>query len=103
MPAFRREFGHLRDGNLLIPAPWVSAFNMISSVGQFFGGFFCSGVVDRIGRRGALAIGVVVSCGGILGEVFSTHRVGFLISKWILGVGLGFYLTIGPLYCSEVR
>lgn len=76
---------------------------MISSIGQFFGGFLCSSVVDRIGRRRGLAIGMVISCGGILGEVFSTHRVAFLVSKWIVGVGLGFYLTIGPLYCSEVR
>ncbi|KAJ9297545.1 hypothetical protein DTO271G3_4320 [Paecilomyces variotii] len=102
VPAFRKQFGYLHHGNQIIPAPWVSAFNMISSIGQFFGGFLCSSVVDRIGRRRGLAIGMVISCGGILGEVFSTHRVAFLVSKWIVGVGLGFYLTIGPLYCSEV-
>lgn len=56
---------------------------------------------DRVGRRLALAVGVVITCGGIFGELFSTARAAFLISKLILGVGLGFYLTIGPLYSSE--
>jgi MFS family permease len=75
---------------------------MISSTGQFFGGFLCSYVADRLGRKGGLALGIFLSFGGILGEVLSFSRVSFLISKLILGVGLGFYLTIGPLYCSEV-
>lgn len=90
------------EGQPTIPADWLSAFNMISSVGQFFGGFLCSVAVDRIGRRAGLAVGVLISCGGVFGEIFSTARVSFLISKLILGVGLGFYLTIGPLYSSEV-
>jgi MFS family permease len=102
IPAFRRQFGYLYDGSPTIPAPWLSAFNMSSSTGQFFGGFLCSYVADRLGRKGGLALGVFLSCGGIIGEIFSFHCVPLLISKLILGVGLGFYLTIGPLYCSEV-
>lgn len=102
MPAFRRDFGYIYEGKPTIPADWLSAFNMISSVGQFFGGFLCSMAVDRIGRRMGLAVGVLISCGGVFGEMFSTARISFLISKLILGVGLGFYLTIGPLYSSEV-
>jgi MFS family permease len=76
---------------------------MISGVGQFGGAFLCSAIADRIGRKGALATGVLISCGGVLGEIFSSSRVALLVSKMILGVGLGTYLTIGPLYCSEVR
>ncbi|KAJ5379946.1 uncharacterized protein N7496_002374 [Penicillium cataractarum] len=102
IPSFRRDFGEEYDSGYVVPAPWLSAFNSISSVGQFFGGFICSIFADRFGRRLALAIGVLISCGGIFGELFSTARAAFLISKLILGVGLGFYLTIGPLYSSEV-
>lgn len=102
IPSFRRDFGEIYDSGYVVPAPWLSAFNSISSVGQFFGGFICSIFADRFGRRLALAVGVVISCGGIFGELFSTARAAFLISKLILGVGLGFYLTIGPLYSSEV-
>lgn len=102
VPAFRRQFGYMYKGEPTIPADWLSAFSMISSVGQFFGGFLCSVVADRVGRRWGLAIGVATACGGIFGEIFSAVRPAFLISKLILGVGLGFFLTIGPLYCSEV-
>ena len=62
----------------------------------------CSWMSDRIGRRYSLLVGLCLVTGGIFGEVFSSTRVAFLIGKLILGIGLGFYLTIGPLYCSEV-
>lgn len=62
----------------------------------------CSFVADRWGRRAALLAGLLLCTGGIFGEVFSTVNGAFLVSKMILGFGLGFYLTVGPLYCSEV-
>jgi MFS family permease len=40
--------------------------------------------------------------GGVFGEVFSNSNGAFLVSKLILGVGLGFYLTISVLYASEI-
>ena len=99
--SFRRDFGYLYQGHPVLPADWQSAFNSASAVGQFFGGFICSWVADRIGRKGALFIGLIVVTGGILGETFSSTRAAFVVSKLILGVGLGFYLTIAPLATSE--
>lgn len=93
---------YLFEGDYVIPASWLSGFNSISSVGQFFGGFICSWLSDRLGRKMSLFIGLVLVTGGIFGEVFSVSRPAFLIGKMILGFGLGFYLSIGPLYCSEV-
>jgi MFS family permease len=93
---------YILKGEPVVPASWQSGFNSISSVGQFFGGFLCSWISDRIGRRYSLLAGLCFVTGGIFGEVFSTTKPAFLIGKMILGVGLGFYLTIGPLYCSEV-
>ncbi|KAH7419235.1 maltose permease [Cadophora sp. MPI-SDFR-AT-0126] len=102
VPAFRRDFGYLFEGQYVIPADWQSSFNIISAVGQFFGGFGFGWLSDRIGRRGALATGVIICSGGIIGQLLAATRPAFLISKLILGIGLGAYLTIGPLYCSEV-
>ncbi|KAI9727582.1 MAG: hypothetical protein M1834_008021 [Cirrosporium novae-zelandiae] len=99
---FRKDFGYIYKGETVLPASWQSAFTLVSAVGQFFGGFLCGYIADRIGRRGALAAGVVFASGGIIGQMFSVTRVAFVISKLILGFGLGFYLTIGTLYCSEV-
>jgi MFS family permease len=102
VPSFRRDFGYIFEGEAVLPADWQTAFNTVSSIGQFFGGFVCSWSADRIGRRGALLAGLVICTGGIIGEVLSTTRVAFLMSKLILGLGLGFYLSLGPLVTSEV-
>jgi MFS family permease len=89
-------------GQPTLAASWQAAFNSCSSVGQFFGGFVCSWVADRFGRRIALGTGLILATGGIFGEVFAKTNAEFLVGKLILGIGLGFYLTVGPLYCSEV-
>ncbi|KAJ4165098.1 hypothetical protein LMH87_006745 [Akanthomyces muscarius] len=102
--SFRRDFGYYRasDQTYILPADWQSAFNTISSVGQFFGGFICAWTSDRIGRRPSLLIGLIIATGGIIGQIVCTAKVAFLISKLILGVGLGFYLTLAPLVSSEL-
>ena len=102
VPSFRRDFGYLDAGQYILPAKWQAAFNNVSSVGQFFGGFLCSQVADRIGRKKSIAVGIVICTGGIIGQVVTTTKGGFLAAKLVLGLGLGFYLTLGPLCCSEV-
>jgi hypothetical protein len=62
----------------------------------------CSWIADRLGRRAALLVGIILVAGGVFGEVFATANGAFLVGKMILGFGLGFYLTVGPMYCSEV-
>jgi MFS family permease len=99
---YASRYGFEIDGQPVLPASWTSGFSSISSVGQFFGGLLCSLLSDRLGRRASLFIGLLFVCGGIFGEVFSHTRPAFLIGKLILGVGLGFYLTIAPLYTSEL-
>ncbi|KAH7558305.1 hypothetical protein BM1_05577 [Bipolaris maydis] len=100
--SFRKDFGYVLDGEAILPASWQTAFNMISSVGMLFGGFACSTLADKWGRRIALVCGVILCTGGAFGEMFSPSKGAFLASKLILGVGLGFYLTIGPLVCGEI-
>lgn len=55
-----------------------------------------------MGRKKSLTLGVLVVTGGIMGESFSSTRAAFVVSKLILGVGVGFYLTLGPITCSEI-
>lgn len=102
VPAFRRDFGYTTNGVYILPAQWQAAFSNIGSVGQFFGGFLCSQVADMIGRKKSIAVGIVICTMGIVGEIVTTTKGGFLGAKLVLGFGLGFYLTLGPLCCSEV-
>lgn len=85
-----------------MPADWLAAFNIASSATAFFGGFACSYLSDRFGRRAGMLGGITIVTSGVVGEIASTTKTAFLISKLVLGLGLGFYLTIGPIYCSEV-
>ncbi|KAL2813414.1 maltose permease [Aspergillus granulosus] len=101
VPSFRAYYGYMLDGEPVIPAEWLSAFGVCSYCGLFFGGFVCSAIADRYGRKIGLAVGIVVATGGIFGEIFATSRPSFLVSKLILGIGVGFYLTLGPVTCSE--
>ncbi|KAM6513106.1 hypothetical protein FALCPG4_015579 [Fusarium falciforme] len=55
-----------------------------------------------MGRKKSLTLGVLIVTGGIFGETFSSSRAVFVISKLILGIGVGFYLTLGPITCSEI-
>lgn len=101
--AFRRDFGYVADdGKAILPAEWQTAFNSVPTVGQFFGGFLCSWISDRIGRRGGLVFGLLLAGGGAVGEIFAHTREAFLGSKIVLGFGLSFYLTLAPLAASEI-
>lgn len=102
VPAFRKNFGEVYKDEYVIPAAWQTAFNVISSPGGFFGGFACSFIADRFGRRQSLLVGVLFCTGGIIGQLVSNTRIAFLMSKLVLGFGLGFYLTIGPMMTSEI-
>jgi MFS family permease len=103
VPAFRRDFGYLFHGQPVLPASWQTAFNVVSSIGQFFGGFLCSQVADKIGRKKSIAAGILICSCGIIGQLVTTSKGGFLAAKLVLGLGLGFYLTLGPMCCSEVQ
>lgn len=90
------------EGEWVLPASWQIAFNTASTPGQIGGGFACGWIANRYGRRAALFAGIVFCIGGIIGQVASTTRIAFLMSKYVLGIGLGFYLTIAPLCTSEI-
>ena len=84
----------------MLPASWQIAFNTATTPGQIGGGFACGWVANHYGSRAALSAGIVFCVGGIVGQVLSSTRIAFLMSKYVLGVGLGFYLTISPLFTS---
>ncbi|KAF3913382.1 hypothetical protein ABW20_dc0107086 [Dactylellina cionopaga] len=102
VPAFRRDFGYVENGEAILPAKWQTAFNCISTVGGFIGAFICSAISDRFGRKFGLLFGIAFATGGIFGEMFATTNVGFLMAKIVLGFGLAGFLTIGPMATSEI-
>src|SRR3954447_16578806 len=72
IPQFDRTLVISTKGQLVLPARWLSAFNTISSVGQFFGGFMCCFIANLFGRRAAMLVGIMLVGSGIFGEVLAT-------------------------------
>jgi MFS family permease len=99
---FRLDFGEMYKGQAVLPAKWQTAFNVMSSVGQFFGGIGSGFIADRIGRKWTMWAGSWILIIGIIMEVVATTRGVFVTAKLILGIALGFYLSMAPAYCSEV-
>ncbi|KAH0602600.1 uncharacterized protein H6S33_008681 [Morchella sextelata] len=100
--SFRRDFGYMYNGQAVLPANWQTAFNVMSSVGQFFGGLSSGYVADRIGRKWCMWYGSWLLMAGIAMEVAASSRAVFLVAKLVLGFALGFYLSMAPAYCSEI-
>lgn len=44
----------------------------------------------------------MICTGAVFGETFAPSAAAFVVFKLILGVGVGFYLTLGPITCSEI-
>ncbi|KAG0644856.1 general substrate transporter [Tuber brumale] len=100
--AFRRDFGYIYKGKAVLPANWQTTFNVTSTVGAFFGGLASGYIADRIGRKWCTWLGSWILCAGIALEVAATTRPVFTVAKALLGVALGFYLSMAPAYCSEI-
>ncbi|KAF3940955.1 hypothetical protein ABW19_dt0206407 [Dactylella cylindrospora] len=102
VPAFRRDFGYIFNGVPVLPADWQTGFNVMGTLTGIIGAALCSVIADRWGRKTSLLVGIIISSGGIFGEVFSVTRVQFLMSKMFIGLGVGIYLAIAPVGISEI-
>ncbi|XP_014551203.1 hypothetical protein COCVIDRAFT_42468 [Bipolaris victoriae FI3] len=81
--SFRKDFGY------------QTAFNMISSVSMLFGGFACSTLADKWGRRTALMCGIILCTGGPLfcGEIAPVVLRGISTAGINLGIAIGQLLS----------
>ncbi|KAH8895204.1 maltose permease [Thozetella sp. PMI_491] len=100
--SFRRDFGHVVDGEAILPASSQLLFTIIPAVCSLISAFICSLIADRIGRKAALAIGICFATGGAFAEMFCTTLAAFTGAKILVAIGLSFYLTLAPLTCSEI-
>ncbi|PWW79634.1 MFS general substrate transporter [Tuber magnatum] len=100
--AFRRDFGYIYEGKAVLPANWQTIFNVTSAIGAFFGGLASGYIADKIGRKWCTWVGSWILCAGIALKVAATTRPLFAVANAILGVALGLYLSMAPVYCSEI-
>ena len=80
-PQFRKDFGYIFEGQAVISAPWLAAFNAASSIGGLLGCILGGGIADTSGRRWALGFCSIISISAVTVEVFATAKVTLLIGK----------------------
>ncbi|KAJ5929910.1 hypothetical protein N7466_005403 [Penicillium verhagenii] len=102
LPGFKMVFGYEYGGELLISATWNALWTAMTSIGMLIGSIICGWVSDRGGRRLGFGIGSAISLLGV-GLEYAAKEPGMLLAgKIINGLSLGFFLTLGSTYASEI-
>ena len=80
----------------------LTAINTATVIGGLLGRFFGGWLADRLGRRAALGLNLLLySIGGLISAVAPNYEV-LLASRLIVGIGLGGEFTIGIAMLSEM-
>ena len=80
----------------------LTAINTATVIGGLLGRFFGGWLADRMGRRAALSLNLLVYCiGGLISAIAPNYEV-LLVSRLIVGIGLGGEFTIGIAMMSEM-
>lgn len=118
LPGFKLVFGYQYKDQLLVSATWNALWTAMTSLGMLIGGLVCGWISDRFGRRLGLVIGSICSAIGV-GIEYAATSAGMLLAGKIVsfhthiypstadlcqinGLALGFFLTLGPVYASEI-
>jgi MFS family permease len=71
-------------------------------VGGCVAALFAGPVIDRWGRKSGMAWAVAVSCIGVPLQAAAQNQAMFVVSRLIVGIGIGLGSVACPTYCSEV-
>ncbi|RDW87085.1 uncharacterized protein DSM5745_03727 [Aspergillus mulundensis] len=102
LPAFKMVYGYEYEGELLIDAKWNALWTAMTSLGMIIGGVICGTLTDRWGRKAGMLAGSVLSAVGVAVQYISESAGVLLAGKIINGFAMGFFLSTGPIYVSEV-
>ncbi|KAK5073701.1 hypothetical protein LTR51_004282 [Lithohypha guttulata] len=101
-PAFRRDFGYLYNGEYIVPASYQSALSMGSPLGQVFGAFGAAYPMEWLGRKKTFGLCVLLTTCFVFIQFFARSLPVLLVGELLGGLVLGCYVTIFPVYASEV-
>ncbi|KAL6233335.1 major facilitator superfamily domain-containing protein [Aspergillus navahoensis] len=91
LPAFKMVFGYDYEGELLIDAKWNALWTAMTSIGMILGGVICG-----------MLLGSILSTVGVAVQYISETAGVLLVGKIINGFAMGFFLSTGPIYVSEI-
>jgi sugar porter (SP) family MFS transporter len=72
------------------------------TLGALAGALIAGGIADRLGRQRTMVIGGVLFAIGALGEALAPGASLMVISRFVVGFGVGVASVAGPLYAAEM-
>ncbi|CDZ96594.1 sugar transporter [Phaffia rhodozyma] len=103
MDAFKRDYGTLVNGEMVIKSGDQSLYASIVQVGEVVGSLSAGLIGDKIGRKGAMYVAIFwVLIGAILQIIVVGSRPLIVVGRLILGVGVGIVSNCTTLYLSEI-
>ncbi|KAG0651218.1 Maltose transport MAL11 [Hyphodiscus hymeniophilus] len=102
LPAFRKTFGYLYEGDYVVSANWQLGFQAATLGGIVFGGFVTGLASQRWGRRVCIGSAYILTIAGVFMQFFSNKPYEYFIAKILTGIPLGCFTTVAPTYASEI-
>jgi sugar porter (SP) family MFS transporter len=81
---------------------WQGFTVAIALIGTLFGALFAGRPADVFGRKKSLLVIAVLYAVSALGSALSVTWAGFLVYRFIGGLGVGASSVIGPMYIAEI-
>ena len=102
LPIFKETYGYERDGEYLIAAQWLSAFNYANLLGAIVGALLSGVAYDRFGPRVMIAVCCVCSIAFIFIQFFSHTPAQLFVGELVNGCIIAFYPICASAYVAEV-
>lgn len=99
---FKQDFGVQYNGDYIIQAHWLGAFNYANKVGSIIGAF-CAGIAyDRLGLRRVIALSSFLSIAFVFIEFFAKHPAQLVTGILLNGCVISFFTVCATAYVGEV-
>ena len=103
LPQFRKRYGNLLpDGTYQFSAPWQSAISSMSNVGGIIGLLIAGQIVDRIGYRWTMWIGLAWLSATIFLTFFAQNVQMLFVGNMLCGVPWGLFQSVASSYATDV-
>ncbi|GME26341.1 MFS monosaccharide transporter [Neofusicoccum parvum] len=97
MPQFLDQYPELKGGGF-----WTGFMTGMLELGAFLGCFFMPWLADKISRKWALSVVVVIFCIGAIIQTAAPDYGTLVFGRFFGGIGVGTLALGAPLYISEI-
>lgn len=99
---FQHHFGVEYQGEYIIEAHWLGAFNYANKVGSIIGAFCAGMAYDRLGLRRVIALSSALSIGFVFVQFFAAHPAQLVTGIFFNGCVISFFTVCATAYVGEV-